>query len=762
MGKRILYTLALALLSVSARAQMPEKVPDALAEACGFTAQEKAKVEACLKAFNENGCHALPLDENVQAKIESCAIDDIRYRAVRDSVVDHQNNPDKVYGCLVGLYHGTVDMAKLVAAVPGLLSETFENGPGSKSGKMAAAICGKEFPQLSADDLMRFASQPLLKEPQACGFPKDDPAYIQCTRWRDKQTREDDRCTFDANGAACIERKKRQDYVKYMKCREQQFEKIMQERKEFEKLDKAVDWAAESAGSAVREVHTKLSCFNQSAASAMYCPLVVSSLAGGATFSMAKALTLAAARRLSGGLVRFGGQGLWGKAGHKLDEVIARLRKDAKSPKELASVDHQVDLLLMTENKYMDDVIRGVGANREQLARGMLESDIGKQFGYWEKNILTKNGRSDDFFDVLAGRGNTKAAQAMREIMEESGYKGRSFFNPELTSDQLREVIRKNPILTGYMHEAPGMIEAMEELAKGSVTKEQFKLRIKANLFHNGPNEGFWKLFGDAFVPGALGNGDEAAKKFFKNTVFEGDQHANGVVKPRYPGPVSPEGIIHTFIDRMSQGSRGGMIKIFEEVGHGTLFKNPKALLKDIKNPKGDAIGLSTFKEMLTVNPGNTLQQLKALEEHVGKMANLADAKKKALQAMIRKGQERLQKQIDFINANFQKTERGFKVTVDRGDGTKKVYNITEESSAEQAKRAIAELMKREEALFGNPITEFPGKPSLYKAKFYAASIAGTGVTISLSHGICSEKRQEELRKTGVLNAPAPAARPGE
>ncbi len=59
----------------------------------------------------------------------------------------------------------------------------------------------------------------------------------------------------------------------------------------------------------------------------------------------------------------------------------------------------------------------------------------------------------------------------------------------------------------------------------------------------------------------------------------------------------SADGAFHVFVDRLSQGSRGGMAKILEEMGGAAL-------------PNVD--------EMLFLNPGNTIKKTKDLKQPTG------------------------------------------------------------------------------------------------------------------------------------------------
>lgn len=265
--------------------------------------------------------------------------------------------------------------------------------------------------------------------------------------------------------------------------------------------------------------------------------------------------------------------------------------------------------------KHQDDVIHGLspsmiaklkllGFDYSAFVRGVADSDKGKLGAYLE--LLTERSeKSDILLSFLRGRAPSKSVRALRETLDKMGFERKWLLNADIENDDLRALFQKHGILKGYLHELPGMADAVLLYEKGALTKEQFQRQIAANLFHNGPSEGFWKQLNDTFLPGALA-GDKNVATFFKGTVFEGAEPAqNELYKPIYPSPKTIEGIVHTLFDRMSQATRGGVVKIFEEI-RGFDKRGPLGVMEDL----------------LFTNPKNTLKQIEELRQAAKKLEN--------------------------------------------------------------------------------------------------------------------------------------------
>ncbi|MCB0385705.1 MAG: hypothetical protein KDD43_09950, partial [Bdellovibrionales bacterium] len=310
------------------------------------------------------------------------------------------------------------------------------------------------------------------------------------------------------------------------------------------------------------EIYKTARCIKPEARAKFVCPTLASMVAGGVAGFAAKKAFLRLASRA-------------GK-GPDVSEYMDDLEDKANSRKEVLSIAHQDDLLSATESPAGANTIRRAELDKDQMMMGVMDSDVGKIHAFWTSSIMTPSRTSNAFIRNLQGKGKTPSGIAMSEVFDDIGFGGKGLFSPDLSPDQIRGVISKNPGLFGYLHELPGLKRAMDDLDAGKITKAQFKTRIRANLFHNGPDAGFWKMFGHDIIGGSLASGDDATKTFFRNTVFDQGANNKGVHVPKYPGPTSAEGAFHTLFDRLSQGTRGGMIKIFHELGGKTMNDIPE------------------------------------------------------------------------------------------------------------------------------------------------------------------------------------------
>lgn len=296
----------------------------------------------------------------------------------------------------------------------------------------------------------------------------------------------------------------------------------------------------------------------------------------------------------------------------------------AKGLAENKSIAHQDDLLDFIENKEVMDELRKVGFDKDSFIRGVVDSDMGKLKAY--KELLTVDdpqGKSRALYDFLQGKGPKEAVEVLDEIFKGAGLEGKYLLNPDIPPEKLRELFKNAGAIQGYLHELPGMADAVMLFNSGKLTREEFKKQLTANLFHNGPDTGFWKyVLGDQFVAGTMKNSDDQAlRSFFKGTAFEG-QTVDGVTMARYPSPISVEGTMHSLMDRMSQGTRGGVDKIFEEV-------------------PGNHIG--RMASLLRNNPEGTLAQLQMLKDVTAKNPNLTQAQKDVADKIISNAQKRLE-----------------------------------------------------------------------------------------------------------------------
>lgn len=177
------------------------------------------------------------------------------------------------------------------------------------------------------------------------------------------------------------------------------------------------------------------------------------------------------------------------------------------------------------------------------------------------------------------------------------------FVKTYLSADEARAVFKDAFMLIGYLHDLPGLIDAIVEHESGKSTREGFQKRVLANLFHNGPALGFWGFLSNVLVPGQLEKSENAnTRRVFANTVFENPADASHadtslIVKPHYPFPASYEGLLHAIADRLSQGTRGGIIKIYWEI---VKFTPP----------------LKAIEDLVVNNPKQTIQQIEAIQRY--------------------------------------------------------------------------------------------------------------------------------------------------
>ncbi len=426
---------------------------------------------------------------------------------------------------------------------------------------------------------------------------------------------------------------------------------------------------------ALEDILHSSQCFKAESVAQIVCPVVASVLVGALEgYLLKRSLIFFANRAAVNG----------GKTALEVGKAAEELKKKANSIKETLSVSHQMDLIVATESYAGKKAFANLGMDLRQTQLAILDSDAGKMVDVWTKNILSPD--ADEVIKVLNGQSTSSASRALKEVFTASGMKGKTLLNGELSPAQLRIVLEKNPkLMTGYMHELPGLSEAITDFNAQKISIIEFQTRMQASLFHNGPNAGFWKFYGDEIVPQILDESkDEASKSFFKNTVFEGVTNSKGVVVPSYPSPLSKEGVFHTVVDRLSQASRGGFTKIYMEMGA----------------PSGKK-GLEELNRLLINNPEGTIKQLEALNLHVAKMGNLANNERQGLSSIAKDAIDRLKLQQKFYSVNYKNSEMEIKW------GRNQVIHLNEKASAEDIYKALSEVMAAEEKANKEPLSTF-------------------------------------------------------
>jgi len=352
-------------------------------------------------------------------------------------------------------------------------------------------------------------------------------------------------------------------------------------------------------------------------------------------------------------------------------------------------------------------VMKKAGVDFQGLKFGMLDSDVGKIAKFQENLLLKPTKESEELFDNLRGVAKTPAATELEVILKKKGFAYPHLLNPSLSNQDIREIIAEVPVLRGYLHELPGMQLAIRDFNAGHITNKQFRERFLANLAHNGPHEGYWSFLSNNIVSSALANAKHAkAKVLFAHTIYESEKLPNGVVVPKYPSPQSPAGVVHCVFDRLSQGTRGGVDKIFYELGGAVLASNPKAAIRGIGIPPNT--GLQLPHEMLIGNPEKTMRQLLALQLHAGTSSLFTKTQQKELSHFVGGAIARLEKQNKFINEHI-------KVVKDGSGGIQKLtlkfqsesITMTNDTSAEDVALAMSKMLHHEESLHGEPFKEF-------------------------------------------------------
>ena len=401
--------------------------------------------------------------------------------------------------------------------------------------------------------------------------------------------------------------------------------------------------------------------------------------------------------------------------------------KNKLTPAELASLKHQEDLIDALSNPEVSTRIGLSDPELKNLVQGIIDSDAGKLDSF--KAHLTKpTPDSNELFNVIKGSDNsTPAGRAFQDFMRENEMGGKGLLNKDLTNDQIREIFSGAPATQGYLHELPGISEAIKDLNAGRITADQFKKRVGANLFHNGPQAGFWELFNDTILPAHFDSkfvrdkfpDPNGLNNFFKNTAFQGETASNGFVKPKYPSPITKESMIHTTFDRLSQGTSGGNTKIFLEQFNKQLVENPHAKMGDLKNISGQS-GLTAYRDMLVGNPLakpkvvnsngiGTAKQFDALYEVIAKSKKLTLNEKKKMREIVKASRDRTLAFDDYVKkfADFEAGADGVvkRITLKDSNGNY-IGTITKDTPSSESAKLFEKFYNKEESLNGHPIKD--------------------------------------------------------
>lgn len=509
------------------------------------------------------------------------------------------------------------------------------------------------------------------------------------------------------------------------------------------------------------EVKAMISCLKPEAQIEIGCSIVVPMVLGGVGSVAVKAVVKEAVKIKSMRSV----SKIAGLSDKYLDNLTGKNLTEA----EIYSLKHQHDLVSLLSNPETNRILKSMGVDVEGLARGILDSDLGK-LGSYKKILTEKSPASDQLLNILKGSDQTSAAgKAFSEFFQEHGLGAKRFFNKDLSADEIRQVIKEKPILTGFMHEAPGISEAIEDLNQGRITAQQFKSRLGANLFHNGPQAGFWDQLTDGFVPVALKS--DLEKKFFKNTVFEGETSITGLVRPIYPSPVTKEGLVHTMADRLSQGTAGGNIKIFTELGGSKLSDNMAVKIGEMANPFGPGTtnGMNMFRDLLEgnplqnlkSNPAKTLEQLKALENHARTSTFIAGAEKADYLNLLKSAQNRMLAFHDFMKPPQLEMVKDASGSVEKiilkgpaETGSPYLATIDKNTPVNEAIAGFEKFFAKEELFNGNPLKDLMQPRRLSPSEIAGAALKGTSTAAANDtlHFYCSNEAAIQMARKAYSN----------
>lgn len=431
------------------------------------------------------------------------------------------------------------------------------------------------------------------------------------------------------------------------------------------------------------------------------------------------------------------------RAGKSATDAKARAGADA----QVGSTKHQADIHTMaSESEHAAAAVKAGRGDRGALTRGMADSDKGKLIKYQE--LLTAESgaakaKSDLLLDFLAGRGPQDEANILRKILDQAGAPQESWLlNPKLSNDQIRDVFKNGPMLKNYLHEYPGMADAVMAYRSGIINAKDFEKQIRANLFHNGPDEGFWGFFGQKLVPDfALAGKGPQAESFFENTILAGTRNEKGVVVPRYGTPTSYEAGAHLIPDRVSQGTRGGVEKIFKELEAGA--------------PAGKFNPVDTMRQMVQDNPAGTAKQLKKFAEDIEKIPGLTPKQASVLRAMNDAAEKRVTKLSEYLKENMQfvRNEKNVAESMEMRmpDGTTRIFKATD--NPDDVLSATMDIMKHEEKLHGDPIKDLL-KPASGGFSEYAAKETQIRKTTSIERADLNFASSVKLSKDSISVSP--------
>lgn len=332
--------------------------------------------------------------------------------------------------------------------------------------------------------------------------------------------------------------------------------------------------------------------------------------------------------------------------------------------------------------------------------------------------------------------GTEKSAAALSELLTEIGLNP-SYFNPQATNAQIREVLNRVPSAQGFFHELPGLRDLTYLYELGYISKDTFKNSIRHDLGHNGPQAGFWKILSHEIVA-KQATDKEAADQLahiMTNGVFEGrfvtmadgsrryQLHYPDISLARYSETVALQKlaaarspmerqqllgldvgpVAHQISDRLSVAARNGFFKISHELN-----------ILNAANP------VATAQSLLVANPQQTLEQLRLIEKLVRNkletrigtitrarargdlpaaeaeaLLKLVEAQATAIQQLNRRALQYVQAYKGFVARNFRFNADNTALTVRFADGSEKTFG---KSDVRQMLEAVEARMNQADA----------------------------------------------------------------
>lgn len=278
-------------------------------------------------------------------------------------------------------------------------------------------------------------------------------------------------------------------------------------------------------------------------------------------------------------------------------------------------LEHVVEMAKLTLDSSLETSLDVDAAVKAVFQCGVVDTDKGKWNVY--KSLLKPPSdgkedvaKSERLFNTVRGLSQERGGVVLGQVLAEAGFPGLWLLNPDarVSNEALRKHFADKPILANWLHEFPGVADALELHVNGVYSDAALKEILSISLFHNGPDAGYWNKVTSVFLPDEkFGAGKAAIHEIFSGTLYESLAKKLETGKPvAYPMPTTYLSLVHVVLDRLSQGTLGGVHKIWHEI---KFFTPPPKMVE----------------ELLQVNQTGTLEQLAALKAHV-ESANMRSA----------------------------------------------------------------------------------------------------------------------------------------